>query len=426
MNVMQLKNVALDVIVRFSDQAIVSGGNFVLGLLAARFLGPAHFGTFAITWSVWVFFLGVQWASIIAPMQSDHFAIGFPRQESMFGSLLFQSLVLGLFCGVVTLIFSWSLSVITLTLPVCSGIIIASLLIVLQDFIRRWFLFTERPRMAIFCDTIRYSAPIGVILLATSKKEFVAVDYLFLMGGAAFISCCLSLQDFKSMQVVWKNIQLYLRRYLRQGSWLLLLVVLQFSIANAPIYALAAMDTTATAGGYRVALYLMTPVIVLTEALETFLPLRASQAVKRGGTSALMQIMWRWCLPIFLFCSVFVGTVFLFKSELLVLAFGLEYQIYAPILLPLALAMLFQIVNYFINVSLRVCSASSYIFYGELLAAGCLVLMYIAMPLGKVGLGAAYFALGSQLIKFVFLTIRMTFILKKTYPNGSFSHDETV
>jgi O-antigen/teichoic acid export membrane protein len=61
----KLKNKKLLV---FLDQALVSGSNFVLGILLARYLGVAGYGQFALLWLIVLFFSSLQLAYIISPM----------------------------------------------------------------------------------------------------------------------------------------------------------------------------------------------------------------------------------------------------------------------------------------------------------------------------------------------------------------------
>ena len=54
----------------FLDQAIVSGSNFILGILLARNLGIEGYGYYSLIWLVVLFFSSMQLASLISPMMS--------------------------------------------------------------------------------------------------------------------------------------------------------------------------------------------------------------------------------------------------------------------------------------------------------------------------------------------------------------------
>ena len=52
----------------FMDQGLVSGVNFLMTLLLARFMGLENFGLFALGWMLVLFFSSVQIAFIISPL----------------------------------------------------------------------------------------------------------------------------------------------------------------------------------------------------------------------------------------------------------------------------------------------------------------------------------------------------------------------
>ena len=52
----------------FIDQALVSGGNFVAGILMARAFGLYEFGRFTLVWMVVEFLMSLQFALVLQPM----------------------------------------------------------------------------------------------------------------------------------------------------------------------------------------------------------------------------------------------------------------------------------------------------------------------------------------------------------------------
>ena len=53
-----------------ADQAVISGVNFLTGILLARYLGLEGFGQFTLAWMAVLFVNALQHATIIAPMMS--------------------------------------------------------------------------------------------------------------------------------------------------------------------------------------------------------------------------------------------------------------------------------------------------------------------------------------------------------------------
>ncbi|MGD8663730.1 MAG: hypothetical protein PVH37_27635, partial [Desulfobacterales bacterium] len=52
------------------DQAMVSGVNFLTGIILVRFLGLEEFGRFTLTWLIILFFNSIQFSAVISPMMS--------------------------------------------------------------------------------------------------------------------------------------------------------------------------------------------------------------------------------------------------------------------------------------------------------------------------------------------------------------------
>jgi O-antigen/teichoic acid export membrane protein len=80
----------------FVDQGMVSGVNFLTGILIARYLGIAEFGRFSLVWLVVLFINSIQIALVVSPMNS----IG-PKQEAdaelaYYGAVLIQQVVISL------------------------------------------------------------------------------------------------------------------------------------------------------------------------------------------------------------------------------------------------------------------------------------------------------------------------------------------
>ena len=73
----------------FTDQAMVSGVNFLTGLLLARSLGIEAFGKFTLLWMTVLFVNSIQMAVISSPMMS----IG-PKQDKKDEDIYYQAVML--------------------------------------------------------------------------------------------------------------------------------------------------------------------------------------------------------------------------------------------------------------------------------------------------------------------------------------------
>ena len=77
-----------------ADQSVVSGANFLTGIILARGLGVAEFGRFSLLWLVVLFVQGIQYNGIVVAMMS----IG-PKQDAhqrptYYGGVFLQQAIL--------------------------------------------------------------------------------------------------------------------------------------------------------------------------------------------------------------------------------------------------------------------------------------------------------------------------------------------
>ena len=80
-----------------ADQAMVSGVNFLVGILLARLLGVAGYGRFVLAFSVVFFLNSIQMALILAPMMVLGAKKNQDEQPAYFGSVLMQQICFAVF-----------------------------------------------------------------------------------------------------------------------------------------------------------------------------------------------------------------------------------------------------------------------------------------------------------------------------------------
>lgn len=405
------------VFLRFGDQGIVSIGNFAVGVLVARTLGPTGFGKFALVWTALTFSILAQWAFIIAPMQSS--VVVTPKKEwpNFHAALFVHSLTLGLITGFVALGIYLASVPGGVTLLGGGIVLCAFVAIVLQDFVRRWMLVTERPGGALTSDIVRHVATISGLLYLWYRGADI-VEILAVIGLAAILGCALGNLDLRWAKWRWFDIVRVAKIHGQSGRVLLPFIGVQSSITTAPIYVLSAFVNAAAAAGYRVATSLIAPIIMVTEALETFLPLRAAQAA--SDPVRFNALMRRWRFLIFMGSAAYALAMIVSAQWLVVTFFGSGYRPYVPLIYPLALAGLVQNLVYIRQVELRAKFALGRVLSAEIIAGLTLVSLYLVIPLGRMGEGAAIAALISQSAKFVHLLRKMP---AQQFGKGN-AHDE--
>lgn len=392
-----------DVLARFGDQAVVSVGNFAMAVVMARLLGPGQFGQFALLWTLVMLALGVHWALLSSPMQNTLAAAEPAERPALLPALGLHALAIAAIGALLIPIVFSGLAPQALAGATLVAMAMAGAAIVMQEFTRRWLLATERPAVALTSDLMRHLG--GLALLATCGAmglASLAFGLVALALGALLALAPLAL-DLRGLQGRPGLSRALARQHADTGRWLLPSVLLQTVVSGAPLYLATASVGAAAAGGYRAVYNLMTPIVSLTEALETFLPLRAAAAYQRGGREGLATVILRWGLPLGLGCMVFVLAVWALGASLLRFAFGADYAVYAPAMLPLALAMLLQFSTYLFNVRLRAIGSTRAIFVADLASGIALVLLLLVVPIDPHGRVVASALACAQAVKLAVL-----------------------
>ena len=121
------------------DQAMVSGVNFLTGIILVRYLGLEEFGRFTLAWLIVLFFNSIQFAAVISPMMSigpKQAEIEFPQY---YGAVLLQQLFWSGCCFISIFLcvwgsqffFDWKIH--QLAAPLAAGLLAFQF----QDFLRR-------------------------------------------------------------------------------------------------------------------------------------------------------------------------------------------------------------------------------------------------------------------------------------------------
>ncbi|MDH5414420.1 MAG: hypothetical protein OEW87_09810, partial [Flavobacteriaceae bacterium] len=127
-----------------ADQALVSGVNFVTGLVLARYLGIEDFGVFTLCWMSILFLHGLQYALIVSPMMSIGPKISDTKMSlytTVMSTHVLSFLVICffvLFCGlqIIGMIYSkWDAA------SLGGAVAFSAVTFLLQDYVKRFYIF---------------------------------------------------------------------------------------------------------------------------------------------------------------------------------------------------------------------------------------------------------------------------------------------
>lgn len=280
------------------DQIIVSGSNFALGVIIARCLGIEAFGVFSLAWLVVLFTQSLQTALVLAPMMT----IG-PKQTAGDASayyavvLVHQCILAAAASGLVLLLvgngglFGLPEAATQLALPIA----LATLLVQLQEFLRRYnFTLGASERVAI-ADMVRYGGLIGTMLIAvTTSPKMPGVDLvLYLVAASAGVSALTMLAGRPELQGWSQQFAAVTRRHARFSRWAVGSALLFWTTGNIVVVAAGALLGAHAAGALKAGQALMAVTHVFFQTAESVIPPRAARIFHQGGKSALRDFTRR-------------------------------------------------------------------------------------------------------------------------------------
>ncbi len=228
-----------------ADQAMISGVNFLTGILLARFLGLEEFGRFTLAWMAILFVCSIQHAAINSPMMS----IG-PKQveadiTAYYGAVIMQQI--GFSCVSFFLLFArgqisslvfpeWRVE--DLALPLAA----AALACQFQDFLRRYFFTLGRPLAAFTCDALRYLGQIAVLiwLFVVSRDAIDSAKMLWVIAIVATVAATCSGFIVERMTIDTKKVSVVTSRHWHFSKWLTASALMQWTTGNLFIIAAGA------------------------------------------------------------------------------------------------------------------------------------------------------------------------------------------
>src|SRR5207248_7427352 len=133
--------------------------------------------------------LGIQWASISSPMQSSLAQSDTGSRLEMFGALWCHAFIVAVLAALgAMVIVTWAGTTHSMLLTVAA--IGASVLgIIMQDFVRRWLLATDRPGWALASDGLRQAGSLGILLLVSGSVSVSLWICTLVIGIAAALGC---------------------------------------------------------------------------------------------------------------------------------------------------------------------------------------------------------------------------------------------
>lgn len=317
------------------DQALVSGCNFITGIILVRGLGLIEFGRFTVAYAILLLANSVQLSFISSPMISlgslcetteerRHFVRGIFGVQIIFCAIASVLAVVGTFIYVAVRGHGHSVDFL---LPFATAVVA----FLMQDWLRRYYFTIGKPFASLWNDSISYLGQVIVLLGLWRVHQLTmntALWSIALTSGVAFalgallerLSCTRA-----ETRAAWR---------LSHASSVDLGIAnqLQWLVYQGAMLIGAGVVGAQAAGGVRATQNIIGPVNVAYQAMENIVPVKAAEEMRRGGIERASAFLFRFGAMGFVALLIFFSVAALFSRQFLTFFYGKQLHAYAAVL----------------------------------------------------------------------------------------------
>lgn len=347
-----------------SDQRVYSGASFLVTLLLARLLSTKDFGILSSVVLTNFLIISITNALVIQPFQVNSSATSNKESYRMFNAV-FQ-IALSLFL-ILILFISTCFGALAQTLTYLPAITVFILGFVMHDFFRKSFLAQNKLKAALMIDSIL--ALSQVLFLVWLHFSFMpSLESVILYLGLSYIPSLLVSFYYAPLYKVevteWKE---YAITHLKQGSWLLLVALLQWGSNNIFVITSGLFLGIEALGALRLVQSLFGVLNVLLQTFENYVLPHATRLYQTSLSDAKKYLKELSLKGSFVFGFVLV-LLFIFSEEIITWSGGEKYRSYHYLVKGMSLLYFVLFAGYPIRMSIRMLILNKTFFMGYVLS----------------------------------------------------------
>lgn len=400
------------------DQALVSGGNFALGVLLARWLGLSAFGTYSLLWMGVLFALSLHQAFVTQPLMTlfAQRPEGGER-EGYFRSVLWMQIGISGGLGLLSVLAFFASQNIGLEvewlgwLPLVGGV---AALYLLQDTLRKWCFVQKKYLPPLLFDGLLFVPLLAALAALHFADRLNLTTTLWAMLAAYGLSCtvgllsavrALSPNSAKSKAVLITT----LKEHYHFSIWLLGTSLLQWFSGNFFLIAAAGVLGTVAVGALRMAQNMVGLSHVLFLAMENIVPAEAARQYFSHGREKMSAYLRHITLMGSVPFVVLLGGLSLLAPWLIGLLYGAEYVPYSYLVWVFSMHYILVYIGYPLRFALRTLRFTPPIFVAYGLTAGLSLLLAFPMVRAWGMAGVMAGLMGAQAVS---LVVYILFLMK--------------
>lgn len=348
-----------------ADQAMVSGTNFLTGVLFARFLGVAEFGRFTLAWMVVQFVASLQMAMISSPMMSIAPKQLAEAKSHYYASILIQQIIFSVVSSGAVWACArfghyidpkWQFE--DLAVPLA----IAVFCFQSQDFLRRWFFSQGRPAAAFFNDAVSYLGQLAVLFYCYQLMVLDTKTVLYISA----VTSALAFYGFFNLgklRYSYKDFKAHSKRNWSVSKWLAASSLLQWTSGNLFLIASGTLLSATAVGALKASQNIVGITHILFQGLENIIPVRASHYYAQMGVSGMIAYLRKAAIFGGLATFLIILPIILMPELLLKWVYGDEYMEYGFVVIAYGIIYLVIFFSLPLRAALRALEHSRPIFY---------------------------------------------------------------
>ncbi len=344
-----------------ADQVVVSGTSFLSNMLLAHELGLQDFGIFSMVILVQLFVLSLQQASSSGIYQVLLGRFTGNKQIFYTNGLFYLQVIFFLMLLIAGSIAS-SFFHNNFFIPA----VIASVLFLFQDFLRKVLITNKKELQAFISDVITNGLQLSLFVVCIYTIKISLTITFWIMGLTFIPSLITGIFWLRPGAFKISAVKFAWNQHTKHSGWMLLSALLQWFAGNFFVVAAGWWLGLAALGALRLAQYIFGLLNVVLQAIENY-------ALPRGASLQDNEMLFKnFLFNIFkktalLFAPVLV-LLSVFAAYLLKLAGGNSYTAYAYVMYGLSLVYVVIIMGLPVRVALRVQLLNKNYFIGYLLA----------------------------------------------------------
>ncbi len=319
-----------------ADQIMVSGFNFLTGILLGRFLGVEGYGQFVLLYTVLLYVNIFQYSLILAPMMSIAPQVSSDvEQMNYFKGMITLQFLLSLFLSLIVVVLgsgiekwlpSWNLQ--NNVLPLALSILFFQL----QDWLRRYYFIRGKGKAVFINDVVSYGGQITLLVLLYWFGRLNITNTFWAIAVSSAIAFLMGAMQ-ENLGPAWTHASQVFKRSWESGRDLLLAGQINWAGSQGILLFGASILGAKAAGGIRAAQNIVGPFNILFQAMENIIPIQAAQHYATKQLTGLIDYLKKVSILGSLLLAVPCVILAVLSRELMQLTYGEEYASFSSLIL---------------------------------------------------------------------------------------------